>query len=95
MLTSVAKCRQDEVKVTASDDEDGRGRGRAIARTDTERDKKFRRAVAAQRARESSHRRNAHGKEGGIGHSCLLYSLSSDLIQGRGICTTAATLCTK
>jgi len=33
----------------------------------------IRRAVAAQRARESSHRRNAHRKEGGIGHSCLTF----------------------
>jgi len=33
----------------------------------------IRRAVAAQQACESSHRQNAHGKEGGIGHSCLTF----------------------
>jgi len=32
----------------------------------------IRRAVMAQRAHKLSHRRNAHGKEGGIGHSCLV-----------------------
>jgi len=61
--------------VTASDDKDGQWQGQAMARASNGKDRHrarqgIRRAVAAQWAHESSHRQNAHEKEGGIGHSC-------------------------